>query len=165
MEHKQRFAESAKRWAALSETDKEPWYKKVADDKKRYDGQMEELKENGFFIMADGSKSTDITFDPKKKYAADVVLPKRALTAYFFYTGEMASKIRAEVDGRTHMEAMKIAAERWGGTMTEADKEKYLQQNAKDQKRYEDQMAELATKGFFIMEDGSKSCDHTKKIK
>jgi hypothetical protein len=46
--------------------------------------------------MEDGTKSTDAYVDPKKRFGKDVVLPKRALSAYFFFTGENVNLIRDE---------------------------------------------------------------------
>lgn len=101
--------------------------------------------------------------DPKKKYGKDVMLPKRALSAYFFFTGEKAPAIR-EQKGCTHMEAMKMASEQWN-TMSEKDRKPYHDQHDKDVKRYEQQLDDLNKKGFFMMPDGTKSSDHTAKIK
>ena len=35
----------------------------------------------------------------------------------------------------------------------------------KDKQRYEQQIKDLLTNGYFIMNDGSKSCEHQRKIK
>jgi len=47
-------------------------------------------------MTADGEKSTDLKVNPKKKYGPDVVLPKRPLSAYLFYTTENVNKIKDE---------------------------------------------------------------------
>lgn len=101
--------------------------------------------------------------DPKKKFGADAVMPKKAISGYICFTTENLSKIK-EKEGCTHAEAMKKAGQQWS-SMTDKEKKKYLDMQAKDVSRYEKQMAEMNKKGFFIMEDGSKSTDHTKKAK
>lgn len=44
--------------------------------------------------------------------------------------------------------------------MTDADKKKFNDLHDKDVVRYENQKKELKDKGFFILEDGTKSSDH-----
>ena len=73
---------------------------------------MKELDEKGYFINKDGIKSTDMDVDPKKKYGKDVMLPKRPLSAYLYYTGENVNKVK-EKEGCSHIDAMKKCAEIW----------------------------------------------------
>ena len=47
--------------------------------------------------------------------------------------------------------------------MDEKAKKKYNDLHDKDQERYDRQVQELETKGYFILEDGSKSTDHAQK--
>ena len=58
--------------------------------------------------MEDGSKSTEQEVDPRKKFGPDVVLPKRATSAYLFFAPDAIKKIR-EKEGCTQTEAMKKA--------------------------------------------------------
>lgn len=114
-------------------------------------------------MTEDGVKSTDIAVDPKKKFGKDVVLPKKPLSAYLFFTTDQVNKIKEKLKC-THTEAMKKAGEIWN-TMNEKERKKYVDMVAKDQIRYDKQLAELNKNGYFKMEDGSKSSDHVKKQK
>lgn len=59
---------------------------------------------------------------------------------------------------------MRKAGAEWHA-MTEEEKKPYEKLHEKDVKRYEAQLAELKSKGFFIMADGTKSSDHEVKKK
>lgn len=111
-------------------------------------------------MTEDGIKSTDLQVDPKKKFGKDTVLPKKPLSAYLFFTTANVNKIK-EKENCTHPEAMKKAGELWN-QMSDKEKKKYNDMNSKDQVRYDKQLAELSKKGYFMMEDGSKSSEHTK---
>lgn len=59
---------------------------------------------------------------------------------------------------------MKKCGEIWN-TLTPDERAKYDQMHEKDKIRYEEQVTSLDKKGFFIMQDGSKSSDHTTNLK
>ena len=59
---------------------------------------------------------------------------------------------------------MKRCGEIWS-KFSDKEKKKYNDLHDKDVKRYDKQLMELHKKGFFIMNDGSKSSDHQAKIK
>jgi hypothetical protein len=86
------------------------------------------MKEKGFFIMADGTKSTD--HKPKKKKAKkgeessdDEVKPKKAQNPYNFFMVEHSEKVRKE-KGISVVEAMKESGVAWNA-LDDAKKEKY----------------------------------------
>ena len=85
LDHKQAFVRSAELWKSLSDEDKQPFIAKSTLDDERYKKQMAQLKEDGFFMTEDGKKSTELHVDPKKKYGADVKLPKKPLSAYLYF--------------------------------------------------------------------------------
>lgn len=114
-------------------------------------------------MTTDGQKSTDLYVDPKKKYGEDCVVPKKPLSAYLFFTTENVNKIK-EQEKSTHPEAMKKCGEIWN-TLSAEDRVKYEQMHDKDKLRYEEQVTSLDKQGYFIMEDGSKSSDHTTNLK
>lgn len=66
----------------------------------------------GYFINTDGTKSTEMDIDPRKKYGKTCLLPKRPLSAYLFYTGENVNKVK-EKEKCTHIDAMKKCADLW----------------------------------------------------
>jgi len=56
-------------WKALSEAQKAPYFLKHEIDVKRHDKQVKDMKEKGYFLMPDGSKSTDHLIAKKKSAA------------------------------------------------------------------------------------------------
>ena len=52
----------------MSAEQKKPFDAMNEADKKRRDDQLAEMEKNGYFILADGSKSTDEKNFPKKKF-------------------------------------------------------------------------------------------------
>ncbi len=59
---------------------------------------------------------------------------------------------------------MKRAGEIWSD-MTDKEKKPYEKLHDQDVQRYEKQMKEMNDNGFFVLEDGSKSSEHTAKTK
>ena len=104
------------------------------DDIERQKSQLEELGKKGYFTLADGTKSTEQEIDPKKRFGPDVLLPKRAASAYLGYAQEAIKKIRA-AEGCSQTEAMKKAGAAWK-ELSAKEKKKYEAEHDKDQKRY-----------------------------
>lgn len=127
------------------------------------------MKQKGFFTNKDGTKSTDekpmsnTAKDLKKKYG-DVVLPKRPSSGYICFTTHNLNRVKEEEKIAIHTQAMVRCGAIWNA-MTPAEKKKYEDMHDKDVKRYEKQLKELEKKGYFMMDDGSKSSDHTPKVK
>jgi urocanate hydratase len=61
-----------------------------------------------------------------------------------------------------HTDFMKIAGERWN-LLTDKEKEPYNKLAEADKKRYEKQMKEWEDKGYYTLEDGTKSSKFAKK--
>ena len=114
-------------------------------------------------MTEDGQKSTDLYVDPKKKYGETCVVPKKPLSAYLFYTTENVNSLK-EKEGCTHPEAMKKCGELWN-KLTPDGKKVYEEKHDGDVVRYKQQVEDLDKKGYFIMDDGSKSSDHQAKQK
>lgn len=53
-------------WNKYSDEQKAKWNQAHDEDVKRYQDQCEELKTNGFFILADGRKSCDVPVKIKR---------------------------------------------------------------------------------------------------
>lgn len=71
-------------WSALNEEQKAPFIAKNKEDELRYQAQKKELQEKGYFIMADGSKSTDHevpTSRKRKSAGVSVCDPKNKTTS------------------------------------------------------------------------------------
>ena len=119
----------------MTEDGKKPYADKAAADEQRYKDQLAELNEKGYFTNTDGTKSTDMYVDPKKKYGEDCVVPRKPLSAYLFYTTENVNKLK-EKENCSHPEAMKKCGQIWNNL--EADeKKKYEDKHQVDQNRYQ----------------------------
>jgi len=59
------MAECGKRWIVMSDDQKKKFYDLNAQDKLRQEKQLADLKTKGFFVLDDGSKSTDEKNVPK----------------------------------------------------------------------------------------------------
>ena len=57
----------AKQWMNFTEKDKMVWDKKTQPDKKRHQKQMSDLMKNGYFMMADGQKSSDYKVETPRR--------------------------------------------------------------------------------------------------
>jgi len=86
------------------------------------------------------------------------VLPKKATSAYFFFNVQYIKSVREKDANISQTEGAKLAGTKWG-TMSEKEKAPFDKQAADDKVRFEKQTKELETKGWFKMEDGTKSTD------
>lgn len=130
MEQKAAFGKSAEIWKGMDDAAKEPYNAKAKADEERYQRQLKELEEKGYFTTAEGGKSTDLYVDPKKKYGEDCVVPKKPLSAYLFYTTSNVNKIK-ESESCSHAEAMKKCGSLWNA-LSDAEKQEYVDKNAED---------------------------------
>ena len=46
-------------WRGMSDPQKKPWNAEADKDRKRYEKEVEHLNKHGYFLMEDGSKSSD----------------------------------------------------------------------------------------------------------
>jgi hypothetical protein len=83
-----------------------------------------------------------------------------------FFNVEYSAVIRAKnPDVMMPMgEVSKLVSEKWAA-MSVAEKQPYENKNAADKKRHEKQLDLLNTKGYFTLEDGSKSTDAQNVLK
>ena len=96
--------------------------------------------------------------------------PKRALSAYIYFASEYREELVKKNPDMPQKEIMTECGKRWN-EMSDGQKKKFNDLNAQDKLRQEKQLADLKTKGFFVLDDGSKSTDEknvpkpTRKIK
>lgn len=76
----------------------------------------------------------------------------------------MREQVQQQFPQLNHKELLKKIAELWKEIKI-TDKIKYEDLAKEDKMRYEKQMSEILKKGFFIMDDGSKSSDHQLAVK
>lgn len=53
------MAKAGELWAKMTDKEKAPYEKASAEDEKRYQKQLEELNKKGYFMMEDGTKSSE----------------------------------------------------------------------------------------------------------
>lgn len=71
--------ELGNRWQLLSDTDKKKYNDMYEKDKLRYQSQLQEIKDNGFFVMEDGKKSNQVLVPvPAHKLAKKVATKSRS---------------------------------------------------------------------------------------
>ena len=113
--------------------------------------------------MADGQQSNEVV-PSNAKFLDHVVVPTKPKTNYMIYMLSAQKDIHQQNPNLKLAETSKLIGEQWRN-LSDDEKEKYSQIVVKDKHRYEQQVQDLLTKGFFIMQDGSKSSEHQKKIK
>jgi hypothetical protein len=128
---------------------------------RRFDKQMTELTSKGFFTNEDGTSALKSEKDPKRKYGPGVMLPKKPKSAYFIFQNDNLKTVM-EKEKIKMTEAVKKISQMWK-SLPQKKMKVYEKKNQVDIKRYEKQMADLMKNGFFLMDDGTKSCDHIAK--
>lgn len=176
------FKLAGEKWGTMSESEKAPYSKMNEADKARVEKQSAERQKKGFFLMPDGSKSTDEKnkklFKVKKpKVVVEeedaeeaVLLPKRPTSAYSYFATECMKQMRENATEGEHgnTDFMKMAGAKWS-TLEDKDKVPYEKLAVKDKERCDKQKAEVEKKGYFVLDDGTKSTDEKnipkKKVK
>lgn len=98
-----------------------------------------------------------------KKLPKDTVMPKQTRSAYNCYCAKWLSALKKEFPDKSATEIMKLTSEKFKN-LTEAAKKPYEAESAKDRVRYENEIDQLRTHGFFVNKDGVRSCDLKKKV-
>eukprot|EP01050_Picozoa_sp_SAG11_P025665 SAG11_NODE_5870_length_1444_cov_1.449814_1_plen_163_part_00 len=121
------FGEFAKaigaEWAGMSDKQKKPYNNQAAKDKQRYLDEMEDYE----------APSDDD--EPKKRKKKDPNAPKRAMTAFMFYSIERRPQLKEEHPDWAFGEFGKQIGMEWR-EMSDDDKEPYTDQAAADKERY-----------------------------
>lgn len=144
-----------KKWKEIQPKDKERLQKLSEEDLKRYNDQMKELKNIGYFITQDGVKSNQLMADNSyqilKKYHQK--MPKHKNHAFAYFLKDRVKNIM-EVKKMNYKDANILCNKIWKEM---SEKQKYYDMEKADKIRYETQMKDLQTKGYFIKENGDKS--------
>lgn len=89
-------------------------------------------------------------------------MPKKATSAYMYFVMSKLPDLKEE--GIAGSAAMTKCGQLWGA-LSDKDKKVFEDKNKKDVERHAKQLKEIEEKGYFKMEDGSKSSDHDPKVK
>ena len=102
---------------------------------------------------------------PAKDLTGNHPPPKRACTPWIYWNTEVSAKFRAEGKQK---EAFALASEAWASA-SEEEKAPYVKRAEEDKARLARQTEELKAKGYYTLENGSKSTDeknaHLFKVK
>ncbi len=136
---------AGQQWLDMKDKDKEEFVALSEIDKKRHAKQVKEREKKGFFTLADKTKSTDPAnaklFKKKVKavYIQVELKPKRATSAYMYFTIEFFADTR-ESDPEMHQrDIYKLAGLKWQ-TLSDNDLDKFSKLNVADMKREENQL-------------------------
>ena len=139
------------RWAALKDEDRAKWEKMAADDKARQQSQLDEIEVQGYFTLEDGTRSCDIRYRKGNLKDYPGVMPKKAPSVYNLFMKEWKAP-----EGTKNSDRLGLCSEAFK-SCPEKDLKRYQATHEAELKRYERQIAEIETKGFFVMEDGKRS--------
>lgn len=152
-----------KEWPNISEEKKAQLNKLAEKDIKRYQDEMEQLSQFGYFVNANGEKSTDLILQ-NPKFHDDVVLPKKPRRAYIFFHKEQYEKLSKKDPTLKITEIAKLAGEKWQ-SLSKDEQKPYYKLCEDDMIRQEQEMKQLLNQGYFINSMGVKSSDLTVKRK
>jgi len=126
--------EVGRRWDLLDHGARVAYEQKAEEDKERYAEEMESYTPpvSPTFVQKRGKKSHK---DPNA--------PKRALSAYLFFSQAEFKKIRAANPNMTVTEVMRSAAAGWAGLGADARKV-WESKAVKDRERFDEEMAAYA---------------------
>lgn len=90
--------------------------------------------------------------------------PKRPINTYFHFSIEASKEIREKNPSLSVGEVAKAVKVKFD-SLTDDQKAPYVKKNEDDKKRHQAQLDELAEKGYFTLDDGSKSTDEKNRPK
>jgi len=129
------FTEYAKiigaEWRAMTEEDKKPYDKMAAEDKARYKRELEK------YTPPEGYSATGIGPEKKtkKRRKKDPNAPKRATTAFMFYSNQRRPVLRAKNPEWAFGKFGQVIGAEWK-KMTDKEKAEYVALSEKDKIRY-----------------------------
>ena len=85
--------------------------------------------------------------------------PKKPRTTFNYFNADFVKLARLKDPTLKSTDAFKIAAQTWS-QLSEIEKAPYVEMYAADKLRYEKQLSERQEKGYFTMQDHSRSIDH-----
>ncbi|CAM9436643.1 unnamed protein product [Ectocarpus sp. 12 AP-2014] len=115
----------AAKWRELSETDKEEWTAKAAQDKDRYEQELS---------VYDGPLKV-----PNKRAKKDPLAPKRAMSAFLHFSQSMRPRLRETYPEAKNMDMSKMLGQEWN-RMSDEEKLPYQTKAHDDTLRYREAM-------------------------
>lgn len=121
------------------------------------------FEEKKALIVTPGQEVVKKEKKPRPDTDYEPLKPKKATSAYMFFATEYSAILRNEKNYSV-VDAIKGAGVAWNN-LKDTDKAKYEAMSKADQERFKKQTEEMQAKGYFTLEDGSKSTDHHGKLK
>ncbi len=125
MTFKERTQKMASAWKALSDAEKQPYVDQSKADKSRYEGALESFLE----------ENPEVAKNNKRKRKRLEGEPKRAKTAYIFFTIESRDRVKNENPEMKTTEILKELGKQWK-TLNDSKKSKYEEMAKNDSARY-----------------------------
>ncbi|KAI3652447.1 hypothetical protein MP228_000980 [Amoeboaphelidium protococcarum] len=138
--------ELGERWKNMSDAQKKKYSDMAEKDKVRYEKEKNDYQKSGKAekfaksVAASGGKG-------KAKRTKDENAPKKALSAFMFFSKDNRDKIKAKYPTKSFGEIGKQVGEEWN-KLSEAQKAPYAKKAEQDKVRYEKELA-LYQKGQF----------------
>jgi hypothetical protein len=151
----------AQKWSELSEDLKKPYTDLAAQLKAVYERQHAEWLAKGVFKLEDGTLSTDpanLERVQKMKCPEGTLEPKKPCSSYAYFVKHLV--VPEGVKGV--QDRAKLASEQWK-VLSSKEKVKYEKMAADDKERFDKQMESVWLKGYFMLEDGTKSTEKVLK--
>lgn len=123
-------------WRALSEDDKKKWQDQAAEDKERYIKAMENYHPE---------ETEDEEPDKKKRKKRDPYAPKRAMSAYMFFSNSRREELIKKNPDASFGQIGKMTGEEWR-KVNEEDKKKWQDMATADKERWEKEKQEYESK-------------------
>ncbi|KAL3320338.1 High mobility group [Cichlidogyrus casuarinus] len=138
----------AEKWKQMAQKDRKRFEDIALMDKNRYPREQHDFSNASTNILSSGSDSIR---RKKRKRTKDPAMPKRAWSAFFFFSHEMRPSIREDHPDWRVSEVAKELGKRWEDCQ---DKTKYEAQAQADRQRYEEEMLQYKN-GTYV--PGTKS--------
>jgi len=122
--------EISRRWAALSEEDKGPYRELNKQDKIRYQEDLANAPP-----QESDDEDDDQPKKKKKKKKRDPNMPKRPMTAFFFFLSKIRAQVTEEFPDMKVSERSKVMGERWRALSAE-EKQEYIDMNTEAKAQY-----------------------------
>ena len=151
----------AAKWNAATDSQKAKYKKLAAADVVRHEKEVAQYEKKGWFTNAKGEKSTDLF---KPTLSDDVVKPKKATTAFMCFANNVRPDLMKKHPEKKITELAKIIGDAWNG-LSAKQKVPFEKKNEQDKVRYQEELDQLMTRGYFINQDGIKSTDIAVKKK
>lgn len=125
----------SEKWKSLSENEKIPYINKSNEDKERFKKEMDEYK----ISESDEDIEENKKSEKKKRKKKNKDEPKKALSAYLFFSMEERPKITEKDPKMNFPDITKKVAEKWN-SLDEKDKAPYVIKANNDKERYKRDM-------------------------